>query len=201
MQELVVTARDGGQIEAYWLEGGRTAVILGHGKAFDRDSFVGYGQSLQALGYAVAILNFRGYGHSTSGTEGPDAIELDVLAVAQALWEQGKKPVALGASRGGGAVLRACAAQPSLFQAVITWSTVRVDDQVAQGLGTLPKLFIASESEPMRDQTLAVYQAAPEPKLLHWMPGGRHAQKIWEGPDRARLEQVVADFLASLDQA
>ncbi len=198
MEDFTVRTQDGAEIETYIEEKGPLAVILCHGKAFDRDSFVEYGQALAAKGYTVAIPNFRGYGQSTGGTEGPDAIELDILAVAEKLRSQGHHSVALGASRGGGGVLRAVARDPEGFHGVITWSTVGISSQTAQALGAVPKLFIVSEDEMMHDQTLSAFHDAPEPKELKQISGGRHAQKIWQGPDRAVLEKMVEDFLAGL---
>ncbi|MCY0909552.1 MAG: alpha/beta fold hydrolase [Sulfobacillus thermotolerans] len=198
MDEFTVVAADGARIETYFATGGKVGVILCHGKAFDRDSFVEYGETLQQAGYTVAIPNFRGYGASSVGSEGPDAIELDVIAVASELRSRGHHVVALGASRGGGGVLRAAALRPELFAALITWSTVAVPDATAVRLGTMPKLFIVSESEMMHDQTLAVFRIAPEPKTLKEIPGGRHAQKIWQGPDRSLLEAEVSAFLATV---
>ncbi|PSR27038.1 MAG: hypothetical protein C7B47_09005 [Sulfobacillus thermosulfidooxidans] len=198
MEEFIAKTSDGAEIETYFLPAGPLAVILCHGKAFDRDSFVEYGQTLREEGYTVAIPNFRGYGRSTVGQEGVDAIEYDVIAVAKELEAKGHPSVALGASRGGGGVLRAVALNPNQFRAVITWSTVAVSDEVASRLGNIPKLFIVSESEMMHDQTLAVYREAPEPKMLKQIPGGRHAQKIWQGPDRDLIEQYVREFLKAL---
>lgn len=198
MEDITVQSEDQASIATYLLPGGTLAVILCHGKAFDRDSFVDYGQALHAQGYTVAILNFRGYGRSTVGTQGPDAIAYDVLAVAGMLKARGHECVALGASRGGGGVLRAVALNPESFRGVITWSTVAVDDAVAQKLGHVPKLFIVSEKEMMHEQTMAVYHKSPDPKWLKEIPGGRHAQKIWQGPDRDMIEQDVRMFLKSL---
>ncbi|HBQ95042.1 MAG: hypothetical protein C7B43_07200 [Sulfobacillus benefaciens] len=198
MEQFIAKTTDGAEIETYFLAGGPLAVILCHGKAFDRDSFVPYGKTLQDEGYTVAIPNFRSYGSSTVGSLGTEAIEQDVLAVATELRHRGKSVVALGASRGGGAVLRAVAKNPQQFRAVITWSTVAVPDEIASHLGEIPKLFVVSESEMMHDQTLAVFREAPEPRMLKQMPGGRHAQKIWEGPDRELIEQYVREFLKSL---
>lgn len=198
MDEWIVRTEDGGTVETYFKAGGPVGVILCHGKAFDRDSFVEYGETLNQAGYTVAIPNFRGYGKSTTGSEGDDAIELDVLAVAKELNQQGYQAVALGASRGGGAVLRAAALNPAHFLAIVTWSTVAVPDSTAAKLGGIPKLFIVSESEMMHEQTLAVFRAAPEPKILKQIPGGRHAQKIWQGPDRSLIEGEVSAFLGAL---
>ncbi len=198
MDQFIVKTEDGAEIETHYLSGGPLAVILCHGKAFARDSFIPYGQTLWEEGYSVAIPNFRGYGASTVGSLGLDAIEYDVLAVCQELRRRKKDVVALGASRGGGGVLRAVAKDPQQFRAVITWSTVAISDEMASRLGSIPKLFIVSESEMMHDQTLEVFREAPEPRMLKQMPGGRHAQKIWEGPDRELIEQYVREFLKSL---
>ncbi|MHB1611097.1 MAG: alpha/beta hydrolase family protein [Sulfobacillus sp.] len=196
MEDLVITTMDGAVIETYYSAQGKTAVILCHGKAFDRDSFVEYGDALAGQGYTVAIPNFRGYGKSTIGSLGSDAIEWDVLAVAGELTQRGHDVVPLGASRGGGGVLRAVARDPQQFKAVMTWSTVMVDAGVAASLGEIPKLFVVSAQEMMRDQTLSVFEWAPEPKVLREIAGSRHAQNIWNGPDRQLLENVVGEFLA-----
>lgn len=198
MEDIIVTTNDGARIETYYLSQGTLAVVLCHGKAFNRDSFIEYGQTLANAGYSVAIPNFRGYGQSTVGSLGSDAIEEDVAAVTLELVHKGHKVVALGASRGGGAVLRAVSASPSRYLGIVTWSTVSVDESIARSLGTIRKLFIVSAREMMHDQTAFVYQHAPEPKILKEIPGSRHAQNIWNGPERELIESVVFEFLKTI---
>ncbi|MCY0884572.1 MAG: alpha/beta fold hydrolase [Firmicutes bacterium] len=198
-EELMVETEDGGRVAVTVWEGRDPAVILCHGKAFNRESFLPYGAELAAAGRAVAVLDFRGYGSSTAGQAGPDAKELDIVAVARWLAAHGHpRPVALGASMGGGAVLRAAARAPEVLGGFITWSTVQVDPALAPAWGALPKLFVVSEREMMHDQTLAMYTAAAEPKRLVEIPGSRHAQQILAGEEAPRLKAAVAEFLAGL---
>ena len=198
VEDIIVTTNDGARLETNYLPQGPLAVVLCHGKAFDRDSFLEYAQSLAKTGYSVAIPNFRGYGNSTVGSLGSDAIEEDVAAVTLDLLHKGHQVVALGASRGGGAVLRAVSANPSRYLGIVTWSTVSVDESIASSLGSIRKLFIVSEREMMHDQTVFVYQHAPEPKILKEIPGTRHAQNIWNGPDRGLIESLVLEFLETI---
>lgn len=197
MESFVSVARDGAEIESYYWPGGPVAVLLCHGKAYDRDSFVAYAEVLAGNGYAAAALNFRGYGGSRTGSGGADAIGLDVEAVAKQLRDRGHLVVALGASRGGGAVLNAAVDAPDVIAGLITWSTVAIADDRARRLPRIPKLMIVSAREMMRGQTLSVYEASPPPKTLVEMEGGRHAQQIWLGPARAELEAHVAAFLTA----
>ena len=194
-----VDSRDGGRVAVTLLPGGEPAVILCHGRVYDRESFLPFGEELQAAGYTVAVLDFRGYGTSLAGSAGDDAKELDVLATAEFLQRSGhSRVVPLGASMGGGAVLRAVAARRDLFTAMVTLSTVAVDLDLAAAWGNLPKLFVVSRDEPMHDQTAAMFEAAAEPRRLFELPGSLHAQQILQGPDAASLQQAVTDFLASL---
>ncbi|PSR26037.1 MAG: hypothetical protein C7B46_20365 [Sulfobacillus benefaciens] len=198
VEDIIVGTSDGARIETYYLSQGPLAVLLCHGKAFDRDSFIEYGKTLAHKGYSVGILNFRGYGRSTIGSLGSEAIEEDVAAVALELAKKGHGVVALGASRGGGAVLRAVSADPSRYLGIVTWSTVLVDASIAGSLGNIRKLFIVSAKEMMHDQTVFVYQHAPDPKILKEIPGTRHAQNIWNGPDRELIESQVFEFLKTI---
>ncbi len=193
---VTVASEDGGEVEFYWLAGKAPCVVLCHGKAFDRDSFLPLAEELQAREHAVAVLNFRGYGASRPGAQGLEARWWDVLAVASWLERGGYgKTVGLGSSMGGGAVLRAVAERPEQFRGLIMWSTVPVDKTLASRWGALPKLFVASENEPMKEQILNMVQIAPEPKSVLWIPGVRHGQALLTGPDANRVRAAVVNFL------
>ncbi|MDA8195383.1 MAG: alpha/beta hydrolase [Thermaerobacter sp.] len=196
-REWRIHTRDGAELEARWWPGGPTTVLLCHGFRFDLESFTGFAGMLADQGYSALAINFRGYGRSTVGEAGPEAWALDVAAAAERIRDEGRAVVALGGSRGAGAVLTAGASHPG-WRALITWSTVPVEPTVARQLGPYPKLLVVSREESLHQATLDVYRAAPEPKTLVEFDGDRHAQNIWFGPDRQALEAVVLKFLREL---
>jgi alpha-beta hydrolase superfamily lysophospholipase len=70
---LQIPTEDAGHVAATVVRGSPLAVLLCHGRAFDRESLLTYASELAAAKLTVAALDFRGYGKSVGGTEGPTA--------------------------------------------------------------------------------------------------------------------------------
>ncbi|MDA8200591.1 MAG: alpha/beta fold hydrolase [Thermaerobacter sp.] len=195
-EELRITARDGGQIQAFWRAGGKTPFLLAHGRAFDAESFRQFGDLAHEAGHGVLRINFRGYHASTAGSAGPDARDDDVLAAASWLRQHtGHPTIALGASMGGGAVFRAATREPDLFGRLIGWSPVPIPAELVPAL-TMPKLVVWSADEAMAPALQTYAHELPEPKTLHVFTGNAHAQNLWSGPHQSALTQLVLAFAA-----
>lgn len=196
--EVSIETADHGRLQAFWRRGTRGAVLLAHGRVFDAESFRPYGEVLAADGYTVMRINFRGYHDSTSGRSGPGAQHEDVLAGARWLeTTTGQRVVGLGASMGGGAVFRAAVQDADQFAAIVGWSPVPISADEARALH-LPKLVVWSTEEPMAGALAFYYEQLADPKRQHLFKGDAHAQKIWAGPRRAALTQIVAGFLTEV---
>src|SRR5260370_34923752 len=98
---------DGGVVWAGSYGAGEPGVVLGHGGRFNKGSWEKQAQALEAAGFRVLAIDFRGYGQS-KGPGDSDAmsapLHLDVLAAVRYLRKGGAKTVSVaGASMGGGA--------------------------------------------------------------------------------------------------
>src|SRR5215831_20348181 len=96
---------DGGLIWADLYGDANRAVVLAHGARFNKDSWAGQARALEAAGFRVLALDFRGYGRSHGpGDAKPQAAPLlqDVLAAVRYLRAHGARAVSvIGASMGG----------------------------------------------------------------------------------------------------
>lgn len=197
-QVVTVQTGDDGQIQAYWHASGPRTVLLAHGRVYDAGSFVEYGNVLAENGFGVLRLNFRGYRGSLAGIEGLDARHLDVLGAARWAKARGaEKIVALGASMGGGAVFRAAAEAPELFDGLVGWSPVPIQRAWAQVL-PVPKLVLWSAEEAMAAALTFYFQELADPKEQEVLPGSGHAQQIWDGPYRDLLVRRTSRFMEAV---
>jgi len=195
-REISFPTADGGTVVAdLYGDTGRDAVVLAHGAAFDRASWRGFAAVLVAHGYQVLAIDFRGYGKSKPGSA-KDALFEDVLAAVRYLRRSGAPRVSVvGASMGGGAVLRAAAvAAPGEIDRVVLLSPAPTPDPAAIKPTTL---FIASRDEPAIERIREQFARAREPKRLVLLPGSAHAQHIFDTDQADALRTAVLDFLAS----
>ena len=160
---------------------GPYGVVLAHGAAFDAASWAEQATAIADQGATViAVENIS-----------PEAIQ-DAVTKLQ---DDGISDVALvGGSAGADAILQLASEQPDLPDQLILLSP----NGTVEGLGEEPKLFIASEEEPVADVSTQLAQSAPGPdneaKIL---PGSAHAQNIFD-TDQAR--PVLDAMLARLER-
>lgn len=186
---------DGGTIHAELYGEGSHAVLLAHGRIFNKESWEPLARQLETAGYQVLAIDFRGYGASTAGSDG-NVPELDILGGVRYLHEQ-QHAVAvsvIGGSMGGGAAARAAIlAAPGEIEALVLLSTGSVG---APGqLHAARILFIASEGEPMTPGIRDQYAQTPDPKKLVLLPGDAHAQHIFKTDQAERLTEEILRFL------
>lgn len=188
---------DGGTIHAELYGQGPHAVLLAHGRIFNKESWEPLARRLEAEGYQVLAIDFRGYGDSIAGSDG-NVLEQDVLGGVRYLHEEqdATSVSVLGASMGGGAAARAAIlADAGQIEALILLSAVSVDDPGRLHAARI--LFIASEDEAMAPGIRGQYEQAPDSKELVLLPGNAHAQHIFKTDQAARLTEEILGFLAA----
>lgn len=166
--------------EALYWEGGPQAVLLAHGAVYDAASWTDQAEVMQAEGYSVLSL------------ENIDA-EAIVNGIAWLVDDQGAAGVVvIGASAGGGGVLRALESQPQgISGLVLLGATGSVEP-----LGDYPKLFTASEGEGMTDRLKTMADAAAgDENRVEIIPGSAHAQATFQNPEGDMLLEVILRFL------
>lgn len=142
---------------------GRYGVVLAHGSSFDAASWEEQATVIADQGATVVAVEDI----STDAIR--DAVEW--------LKDEGPSDVALmGGSAGADAILTLASQDPELPDQLILLSP----NGTVEGLGEEPKLFIASEDEPVADVSVSLAASAPgdenEAKIL---PGSAHAQGIF----------------------
>jgi pimeloyl-ACP methyl ester carboxylesterase len=157
---------------------GRNTVLLAHGAAFDAASWQQQAEEIAASGSFVVALE----------ETGPDQI----LAASRYLREQrSAASVALvGASAGADSALDAVADDPDAFDQLITLSV----NSTTGGLGSAPKLFIASEDEPgvgFSTELAASADGSRNEALL--LPGSAHAQAIFDGDQAGPAMEAILE--------
>lgn len=144
---------------------GAYGVVLAHGAAYDAASWEQQATAIADQGATVLAV---------------ESIEPDAIAAAaRRLQSEGVADVALvGASAGADAILDLVSGQPDLPDQLVLLSP----NGTVEGLGDQPKLFIASQDEPVADVSTELADSAPGSRnetLL--LPGSAHAQAIFDG--------------------
>jgi len=196
--------QDGGVVFADLYGSGERAVVLAHGGPFNKESWAPQAKVLQAAGFEVLAIDFRGYGksHAPGDTNVLGAqLYLDVLAAVRYLHANGAKSVSIvGGSMGGGAA----------GAASIASQAGEIDRLVMLGSGpyapaeklTSASLWIVARDDASGGGTelrlpgiQAQYDKAPEPKKLIVLDGSAHAQYLFQTDQGERVMKEILDFL------
>ncbi len=195
--------QDGGSIAADLYGTGSHGVVLAHGGRFDKASWAKVARALEASGFRVLAIDFRGYGKSRGpGAADPMSAPLqnDVLAAVRYLRRAGATSVAVvGASMGGFAAGNAAAAaRPGEIDAlVLLGARAGRDPQKIR----CPKLFIVArdDADGSGEKRLpgirASYEAAADPKELVVLEGSAHAQFLFDTDQGDRTMSEILRFL------
>jgi pimeloyl-ACP methyl ester carboxylesterase len=158
-----------------WGEG-RCGVVLAHGVVFDAASWTPQAARIAHEGMmAIAV---------------EDVAPGSILAAAEYLKaERGVKHVALlGGSAGADAILEAVLREPGSADQLILLSANRP----VEGLGAEPKLFVASEDEPVASVSRQLGRtAAGEENEVEILPGDAHAQHIFNTEQGEPLLRLI----------
>lgn len=190
------TTSDGGQIYAHLYGSGEQAVVLAHGKVFDKESWVPLAIPLAEAGLQVLAIDFRGYGRSQPGSKG-EALYLDVLAAISYLQAQeGVTRVSVvGASMGGGAAARAAiVAAPGEIDRLILLAPMAIRKPEQMHANSI--VYITAEADASLSRTRQLHELAPEPKRLEILPGDAHAQHIFKTDQADALVDLILLALA-----
>lgn len=195
---------DGGLVYADIYGKGDRGVVLAHGGRFNKESWAAQARALEAAGFRVLAMDFRGYGESRGPGQSDvftAPLHLDVLAAVRYLRSRGAKTIAVvGGSLGGGAAADAMAdAGPGEIQRLVL---------LGAAAGRAPeklkgrKLFIvtrddASGAGPRLPGIRAQYERVPEPKELLILEGSAHAQFMFQTDQGERVMREILRFLSA----
>jgi len=185
---------DGGQIHAHLYGTGDRAVVLAHGKVFDKESWQPLAERLANAGLLVLALDFRGYGHSSPGEAG-NRIDLDVLGAIDHLEGRGVSRISLlGASMGGWAVGSAATqVQPGRLDKVVLLAPAPIENPQAMKAESF--VYFASEGERGFDRIKNQFEQAPDPKRLEVLSGDAHAQYVFKTDQASVLTAAIVTEL------
>ena len=195
---------DGGVVYADVYGESDRGVVLAHGGQFNKESWEKQARTLEAAGFRVLALDFRGYGKSDGpGDSDPmDApLHLDVLAAVRYLRKTGAKTVSVvGASMGGWAAGDASiASQPGEIDRLVFLGSAPSGS--ANKLKS-SSLFIVARNDasgdgPRLPGIREQYQKAPEPKELIILDGSAHAQFLFQTDQGDRVMREILRFLSA----
>ncbi len=170
----------GGSAALQWGDGDY-GVVLAHGAAYDAASWEEQATAIADQGATVVAVE--------------DIATESIQAAVEWLKEDGHEDVALvGGSAGSDAILQLASAQPELPDQLVLLSP----NSVVDGLGEEPKLFIASEDEPVAEVSQQLADAGPgDDNEVIMLPGSDHAQGIFDGEN---ADAAMEAILERLDQ-
>jgi len=195
---------DGGVVSADSYGTGERGVVLAHGGRFNKGSWEKQAQALEAVGFRVLAIDFRGYGRSRGpGDSDPMGapLHLDVLAAVRYLRKSGAKKVSVvGASMGGGAAGDASIlSEPGEINRLVFLGAA--PNGPAEKLKA-PSLFIVARDDASADGLRlpgirAQYEKAPQPKELIILDGSAHAQFLFQTNQGEKVMREILRFLSA----
>ncbi|MFC0454803.1 alpha/beta hydrolase [Rhodococcus jostii] len=169
----------GGRDALQWGDG-EYGVVLAHGAVFDAASWEEQAAAIADQGATVIAVE--------------DIAPESIAAAVAKLQDDGHPDVALvGGSAGADAILQLASQQPDLPDQLVLLSPNKVVD----GLGGEPKLFIASEDEPVAGVSQQLADRSPgEGNDVILLPGSSHAQNIFDGENGDEALDAILQRLA-----
>jgi dienelactone hydrolase len=202
-QAISFPTSDGGRVCADRYGQGSRGVVLAHGGRFSKESWRAQARALEAEGFQVLAIDFRGFGCSTGPgqTDFDDApFENDVLAAVRYLKAHGGEAVSVvGGSFGGGAAGDASIrGAPGEIDRVVFLGAA--PNLPAEKLKSRSLFIVAREDNNGAGLRLpgirAQYEKAPQPKELIVLDGFAHAQFLFETDQSARVMREILRFLS-----
>ncbi|MGB6686882.1 MAG: alpha/beta fold hydrolase [Terracidiphilus sp.] len=195
---------DGGVVFADLYGSDDRAVVLAHGGRFNKESWAPQAKVLQAAGFEVLAIDFRGYGKS-HGPGDKDVLsarlDLDVLAAVRYLHAHGAKSVSIvGGSMGGGAAGDASIeSKPGEIDRIVFLGSAPYD--AAEKLKSASLFIVARDDTSGDGPRLPGIQKqcekAPQPKQLIVLDGSAHAQYLFQTDQGDRVMREILRFLNS----
>ena len=202
-QHVSFPTQDGGIVYADLYGKSERGVVLAHGGRFNKESWAKQAQALEAAGFRVLAIDFRGYGESRPGTQlqpGDDGTHFDVLAAVRYLHRNGAKTVSVvGASFGGSAAAEASIeSEPGEIDRLVLLAASIEESEKVKGR----KLFIVARDDVSGEGTRlpgirASFARASEPKELIILDGSAHAQFLFGTDQGPRVMREILRFLSA----
>jgi pimeloyl-ACP methyl ester carboxylesterase len=197
--------RDGGLIYADVYGTGTHGVVLAHGGRFDKESWAEQARALEAAGFRVVAIDFRGYGESRGpGQDDPFTapLYLDVLAGVSYLRQTGANRVSVvGGSMGGSAAADAVAAAlPNQIERLVLLGSdggATPENLVGRKLFIVARNDTTTSGVPRLVRIRQHYERTPQPKELVVLDGDAHAQFIFQTEQGERLMRQIIRFLTA----
>ena len=226
-EDLTLTTSDGLDLGAWFAPASPEsadldlAVLMTPGNGGNRESRAGLARDLQEQGFAVLLLDYRGYS-TNPGTPSEDGLIHDGLAAVEALETQGYPPertIYFGESIGGGVIAALLTEHPpaaAVFRSPFTeladvgrehypWLPVRTilrdEFPVARHVGEtqVPISVIRAEHDSVVPAQLSADVAAAAPNLVEEriVEEADHNDPVMFGPEVAGVVARIADTLES----
>ncbi|MDA0206345.1 MAG: alpha/beta fold hydrolase [Acidobacteria bacterium] len=194
-REVSFQASDGATVYANLYGKGDQAVVLAHGRAFNKESWDAQAQELVKSGLLVLAIDFRGYGKS-AGEGGYDAMYADVLGAVRYLRQNGAHRVSVvGGSMGGGAAALASSKskEGEIDRLILLAAAPSSDPEKLKGR----KLFIVSRGDGFAPDIQQAFEHAAEPKQLVLLEGSAHAQHLFKTEQGPQVLELIRDWLTN----
>ncbi len=224
VEEVAIPVREGGELDAWWIPSqrhARSAVLFLHGNDGNIASNVHEIAPLRRLGYAVLIIDYRGFGRSTAMRP----TEASVYQDAEAAWRylvqaRGLAPQRVfiyGHSLGGAVAIELALRHPEARGLVVEssftslYDMARLDWRYAwlprkpfltqfDSLAKVPRLelpvlFLHGTADEIVPFSMGekLYRASGGEKRFVALPGGRHEHD--PEPQGSPLAAALGDFL------
>jgi pimeloyl-ACP methyl ester carboxylesterase len=202
-QTISFPTEDGGRVCADLYGQGTHGVVLAHGGRFNKESWREQAQILDAKGFRVLAIDFRGFGCSSGpGQANFDSapFENDVIAAVHYLKAHGTKSVSVvGGSFGGSAAGDASIKSPpgEIDRIVFLGAAPNLS---AEKLKSRSLFIVAREDSSGSGARLpgisVQYERAPQPKELIVLDGSAHAQFLFQTDQNTRVMNEIVRFLS-----
>ncbi|MFQ5948884.1 MAG: alpha/beta hydrolase [Acidimicrobiia bacterium] len=196
---VTFTTEDGLNLKGTLFGAGTDAVVLGHMRPAEMDSWFEFAELLAAEGYMALAYNNRGYGDS-EGDKGSFQVATDAKAAIDFARSRGAERVFyLGASMNGAAAMVVGADED--LAGVATLSGVveffGADAEAAAPSVEEPKLFIAAEDDGGAPEAARLFfDLSPGQKRLEIFPGSAHGTALFRD-HREELTALLLEFVKS----
>ncbi len=194
---------DGGRICADLYGRGSKAVVLAHGGRFTKESWREQALALNAAGFRVLAIDFRGFGCSVGpGQTDFDTapFEKDVLAAVRYMKAHGAKTVSVvggsfGGAAAGDASIRSEAGEIDRIVFLGSAPNLPADKLKSRSLFIVAR-DDANDDGPRLPRIRAQYEKAPQPKQLIVLDGSAHAQFLFQTDQSAHVMREILRFLS-----
>lgn len=182
-QEVKIALAGSAQTRADYFSGkDQRAVIFAPGAMFSKESWHFLAKRFQELGISSVALN--------SGST-PDLSN----GVSYLKAKGAKKIAIIGASAGGAGVLFTLQENPDpLVDTVVLLAPAGGKPLQHE---TIRKLFIVAEDDMISSsaEVYKLYKGSADPKIYKELKGSEHAQRLFEGPQKENVIQMILSFI------